>query len=743
MPRRFLLAAILLAMTLATHPQPARAQAGDDYLLERTKVSITSGKKRRLGFRGRWQGPIGTPAPAEATLRIVGGPSEGDSGLIRLPADKWALRRKGKILRYRDPAGSAGGIRKIVLKMGKKGGSVRIDGGKANWAFDAGGPQSRVAVILSLSGSRWCAELSGPDLRSGDGRVRGAAAAPPPACPCGDVFDSTWQAVQVSLFERHGCTQAVCHGASPGQGNLDLRADVAYANLVNVDSFADPSLKLVRPGNANASMLWRKLAAATRDDIVIPNSPMPSGLPPISEAELAALGTWIYNGAPETTVVPGTAQQLSSCLPPAVPQKIDPPIPPDPSEGVEFHSPPWDIPTGSEDEVCFAFPYDFSAEIPAEHRFPCPDAWGGAGNECFAFNRLELTQDPNSHHSIWRPYRGVAAVDDPAWGPYECRGGANDGLSCDPTRLDVEAPLGGACGPSSVCVTPAFSTIACITFGPPDVSAGMGIDGAESAAAPSVLISTQPFFQVQYPQGVANVVPVQGQMIVNSHAFNLTDQPVTNEQWLQAFYPDPAERKYVIQDIFDAEDIFIANVPAFAEREYCRTITFDKGTRVFELYSHTHKRGRLFRAWLPPNWPPCSSETGSCMPVPNREPALVTTDYADPDHVFLDGNYDSDDPAERTIKYCAIYDNGFTDPSTVKRRSIAQQLGAFSCTNAEIVCTGGPNKGQLCGGDDANCPDAACDACPVRGGVTTDDEMFILLGSFYCPEDTSCYEPLL
>ncbi len=24
-----------------------------------------------------------------------------------------------------------------------------------------------------------------------------------------------------------------------------------------------------------------------------------------------------------------------------------------------------------------------------------------------------------------------------------------------------------------------------------------------------------------------------------------------------------------------------------------------------------------------------------------------------------------------------------------------------------------------------------CDACPLRGGVTTEDEMFILLGAFY------------
>ena len=40
-----------------------------------------------------------------------------------------------------------------------------------------------------------------------------------------------------------------------------------------------------------------------------------------------------------------------------------------------------------------------------------------------------------------------------------------------------------------------------------------------------------------------------------------------------------------------------------------------------------------------------------------------------------------------------------------------------------------------CGGSDAVCgAGGVCDACPVHGGVTTADEMFILLGSFYVPD---------
>ena len=55
----------------------------------------------------------------------------------------------------------------------------------------------------------------------------------------------------------------------------------------------------------------------------------------------------------------------------------------------------------------------------------------------------------------------------------------------------------------------------------------------------------------------------------------------------------------------------------------------------------------------------------------------------------------------------------------------------------------GPNQGEACGGEAeparfcetvlfAN--DGVCDACTVMGGFTTEDEMFILTGTFFIPE---------
>jgi hypothetical protein len=736
---RTLVAALLCCLAIAT----ARA-ATDDLLLEESAITVVAGTKSKVTLRARWSGPIGTPAPGEATLRIAGGPGEGDSGVIRLPAERWTARKKGRILRYRDPAGEAGGIRSVVLESGKAGGRLIIKGGRGNWAFRLDGPQTRLAAILTLGGKRWCAEIPQTAVKNGDGRTSGKTEDAPPACPCIDDFTSTWEAVQTVVFARHGCTSPLCHGASPGEGDLDLRPEVAYASLVGVVSAADPALLLVKPGDSQASLLWQKLAARTLGGIDIPNSPMPLGdQPALSEDELKAIERWIYSGAPETGVVAGTTDLLASCLPPPDPQKIPPPEPPAAGEGVQLYSPPWTIPANGEGEVCFAVPYDFSATIPAEHRFPCPDDWGGPGEECFAYGRIELTQDPNSHHSILRTYRGAYGIDDPGWGSFTCHGGALDGQPCDPTALDVPAPLGGDCGERSACAGSVQPSIACIGYGPADLSLGASLAGADSANAPSIVISTEPVFGIAYPQRVANVQPVRGVLVVNSHAFNVAPAPTTNEQWLHLYFPPPDERDYRIVDLFDGDDIFIQNVPPFEEREYCKTHTFPKGTRLFELFSHTHKRGRLFRAWTPPIAAECTSRTGACLPE-SSAPILVTTDYADPDHVIFEEPLalTSDDPATRRVKFCAIYDNGKTDPTEVKRYSTAP-TDLSRCQVSELACTDGPNKGAACHGDSSQCPGGACDACPLRGGVTTDDEMFVLLGAYFCPEDSDCYTPFL
>ncbi len=561
------------------------------------------------------------------------------------------------------------------------------------------------------------------NLADGDGCSSSCEAICQPA-----LVTSTWQGIQTRIFAGHACTQAVCHGGGSPVG-LDLRPEAAYASLVDVPSTQAPAEKRVAPGSAETSLLWQKLVKGARgggDDV--PGAGMPVGAAPLDADELEAVRRWIAAGAPATGIVADTDRLLAGCA--AAPADVDPLPPPAASEGIQLYAPPWAIPARGEDEVCYPTYYDFSAQIPAGNRVPCPAAFGGPAKECFYYHRTELTQSPNSHHSIIHVYSGRSDVTDPSFGPFTCHGGAHEGLACDPKALGVAAPAGADCGPRAACAGSVQSTVACIGYGPSDFVVDIaGIGGSQ-----------EPHSTVDYPAGVFSVLPVRGVVVWNSHAFNLGDRPVTNEQWFNVYFAGAADRRYPAQGIFDARFIFVQDVPPFAQREYCATATLPQGAALFDLGSHTHKRGTLFRIWGPGvtacSPPDCPPESGA--------PIALTTQYTHPIKKVFDPPLVLPDAAmeRRTFKYCSLYDNGFTDPGSVRRASSGR---GTICFGGELACLDGPKRGAPCHGDDRACDstpgarDGRCDACPVKGGVTTEDEMFILLGAYYCPEGSACW----
>lgn len=124
--------------------------------------------------------------------------------------------------------------------------------------------------------------------------------------------------------------------------------------------------------------------------------------------------------------------------------------------------------------------------------------------------------------------------------------------------------------------------------------------------------------------------------------------------------------------------------------------------------------------------------------------------YNDPIQLKIDPPlvFDKADDATRTLCYCALYDNGSTNPAAVKMQSTSPPtpLGfpfGGPCTTANGCTAGNPtlvgNPNFNCRGKNSKCDsspgagDGVCDACLLTGGVTTEDEMFILLGSYYLP----------
>lgn len=576
---------------------------------------------------------------------------------------------------------------------------------------------------------------------------------PAPKCDA----ETTFAQVQAQIFEGRGCTASSCHGDSP-QSGLDLRADVAYENLINVPSVAGDQVR-VFPAEQDLSLLYLKVAAKTDGsslaDQGISGGTMPVGDNALSDDDLGLLRAWIRGGAPQDGIVEGSDEFANCSLEGDIaPNKIQPLPVPDTDKGVQFYSGGWTVPSEGEGEVCFISHYDYSASIPDELKVPCTDIQGGPDRDCFAYNQILLAQDPQSHHSIvefYVPPEGKEAQWDPtngAWKNWTCLGGDKAGVSCTPGSTE--------CGDRSQCVTTPATSVACIGYknGPNDLGTVGGLFGTANVRQ-NLATAQEATFRERYPTDVYSLVPVSGYIVWDSHAFNPTKTDTTVEQWMNIEFATPEEQVYSRTQIFAAREIFgMGLIDPFTSKEVCATYTIPENARLMTLSTHTHRFGKEFRVWYPPN-DICERGAEGCQPE-TRDPDYVSRDYADPLYQrFFEPElpvYDSPDARGRTFKYCSLFDNGETNPEEVRRestkpdaetcdvvdsvRGLATQGGLLvlgcGCEPEDRFCLGGPSQGMACNGDDSACGSGGiCDACAAGGGVTTEEEMFILLGSYF------------
>lgn len=579
---------------------------------------------------------------------------------------------------------------------------------------------------------------------------------------CDDV-DGTFALIQ-QVFDNRGCTAETCHGSADGAGGLDLRREVAFDNLVNVDANS-ADLPLVFPADEELSVLYLKVAAKTRglslSEFGVGGSEMPSSSDELTDDEVQLIEAWIRGGAPRTGAVADTPKGIAceDTLGEVTPNKVPVPDPPAADKGIQFISGGWQLPAQSEDEVCYVTYYDYADRIPAEFTLPCPEAYGGSERLCFAYDVISHIQDPQSHHSIIESYIPPVGSEeqwDPkndVWKDWQCVGGDRAGQPCDPTNQ-------GECGELNTCATAPLTALGCTSYAnaPEELGTLLGFFG-QASTRQNVAVAQEATFRETYPDGVYGVVPVEGFMIWNSHSFNLTNFDTTVSQYVNFEYIGEEDRRYIREDLTVLDNIFsMGVVPPFTTYEGCATFTLPVGSRLLTLSTHTHQFGRDFRVWYPPN-EPCESGFASGeidqrldCDVPEGTPDYRSFTYQDPLYQRFDGTnnltiLDSPDVNDRTFRYCAIWDNGATNPEEVRRHSERPDantcsFGIFSafisgcgCDPEERACLGGDNQGMICNGDDGMCGEGGvCDACPVWGGVTTEEEMFGILGAFYVQE---------
>ena len=723
------LGVVLSGASLACAHEAKVGMATDTVVLKATG-------KRKLVFKGF--GDTLTPTVAEhpgevgTGILVLGDGTAGGgrSALVTLDPARWSVREKDGALRYlyKDKQGTRGGVRQVVYEPGAI--TIKAGGPAFPWAGSA--TPEHVEVLFRI-GQEWhCASATGATTRRG---FRAKHQFAPTACAalvCGNgirelgeacddgnvddgdaclntcvrgacdhqAFASSWEAIHALVIEAHGCTQAACHGSAPGEGGLDLRFEHAYANLLEVPSTGSADLR-INPGGPRRSSLWQKLAAKTDPGSVeISGTPMPSGLPPIGEDELEAVRLWIYAGAPEHGVVDGVQDLLDACLPDPTPIEIVPLAPPAPDKGIQLRMPEFPLPANRETEVCFASYFDYTAAIPP--RFLTPDGTR------FYSNGSELRQDPHSHHlQIIYIDMPPERLDDPVFGAWTCKGGDLDGQPCAPT--DTTACGAGLCGSTP---TP---SVACIGYGPPEYAPGIlgsRVGGAQTAQS----------FQPAVP-GFWVTQPAKGVLYWNSHAYNLTAGDTRMHAYSNHFFTDDLRyQQYGIGSIGTV--YYPAGTLPFTERTVCENTILPQGARLLWLSSHTHKRARRF--WV-------ELQDGSVV--------YESFTYSDPETATFDPPrlFDSPDSGQRTLRYCATYNNGVAadgspDPSKVRRHSVTPSNGS-PCY--PVACVAG-RVGAACAGpdDDAICDSVAgagdgwCDACPITAGVTTEDEMFLLFGGY-------------
>ncbi len=767
-----------VALALVAFLPQAGAAHEETHPVAGSKLSMSDppGKpyKRKFSFKTKKQLSVYdvtadlTTEPANLIVRGTG-TGDGSSGVIRLDGAGWKGIGRSDDLKgwkykgdWRSPASA--GLSKIMIKKSSKGGKLVLKAKGGHWPYAIVSAQGSIELSLLLGDEQYCAEFTG-FLKNQGGKVVAKNATAPAGCPavCGNgrlelgeqcddgndidgdtcsndcqgcageaEYATTYEGIQALVFDSavYACSNDICHG-SAAQGGLDLRAGVSHAGLVAVASQIDPATLRVYPGDEDRSLLYGKVAAKTLGGPAVPGSPMPANAATVSADLLEAMRLWIRAGAPADGVVAGTAELFDACLPEPGPNQMPRPAPPPTGEGLQFAQPGYLLPAQSETELCVATYYDASdaVSVPAAYRFPCPAGQFTGSNDsgvCFGFNSTEIALDPQSHHAIIDVYRGSAGASDAGWGQWRCYGGTGDGQSCDAVAAAADPSL---CD-EGVCGSAAVPGSGCTGFGPPDLP---------TKRSNLALTQEATFSNTMYP-GAYDIMPLKGVIVWNSHAFNLTSTDTDMNVWLNVSFTD--DTQFQQNTLLDSRFIFTQNVPVFEQREYCGTLTLPLNAAVVLVTSHTHKRGKRFRMYAPPQVP-CGNQGGgqadpACTPGDASDVFYESMDYADP--LVLRWGPDNDPPFDevpvlsggtnsRTVKFCSLYDNGATDPAEVKQQSTSPEpppggVGG-PCSDSQVKCMDGANKGQLCGGYDANCPGSICDACDLHGGSTSDDEMFI------------------
>jgi len=587
-----------------------------------------------------------------------------------------------------------------------------------------------------------------------------------------------------------------------GPDSYENLVDAAVTSIV-----PGPFLRRVVPARKEYSLLWLNVAAATLpEEWTAPLRPMPQGaFAPLTLDELRVIQLWIENGAPRDGVVEGTGELLDACLPPPEPLETKPLDPPAPGTGVQFRAPQQILEPNSEREVCFLTYFDITDQVPEESRGPedtfryrrlesrqdplshhavlVPYAgdtpidspvWGewtcGGGTHhgepCDPLN--DICKPDGLCHSAYQ--KAVGCI---GFGP----GDASIGLGNDSLFNTMATGLGsteGVFGEAPMKGLLIWNSHAFnVTDQPGKLDIWVNLDFATPAQQQHQLqrfTDINAMFRLNVPAFGTQEICSHYVMPPDANLIELSSHNHRRGKRFEIFEGQfrcaggsndgmacrPLASADFDTDLCDGAPCTALAPPAGGDCNGDLKVVVAELVTGVGIALHPERLSQC---------PPFDANGDQKVSVAelvgavaaalnpqqrDGEESLLYTSltYSDPAAVKFDppkvlGTTGSANAA-RTLTYCALYDNGATDPDEVKQRATSPQpssnFGGGPCATP-VACTAG-RIGEPCSGAsedtrNASCDstpgmgDGFCDACPVRFGTTTEDEMFILLGAFY------------
>lgn len=563
-------------------------------------------------------------------------------------------------------------------------------------------------------------------------------------------------------------------------------------------------LKRLAPSKKGQSLLWLNLAGAVfPEQWPAPLRAMPlGGLPPLSLDELEVLRLWIEEGASRDATVPGTADLLDACLPEPKPVAVEPLPIPDPEVGVQFRSPRQIISANSERETCFVSYYDVTDVVP--QRYWAPDGKYfrikriAERQDPLSHHAIVNNYDgvADIHDPSWGAFTCKGGPHDGETCEPIDQGFCGAGWVCGSEPVDSVTCIGFGPGDAGVGAAEGslFSTMESSlagqgvyrnvplkgiliwnshAFNVYDEDAKLDIWVNLEYAAPEeqvhelqkftdasrIWIMKPPAYGADQvcqhytaPRGM-NLITFNSHMHKRGKRFQIWDGGFQCEGGPNdgaPCVPDGPDPDYPVEDLcagaacvgylspdigdcdgdlrVSVSDVTLGVNVALGNRPAADCSRFDPDgdgrVRVSDLVS-------AVKNLLEPHY----RDPGDSL-------IYTTLSYADPWVLSYDPPRQlfQEAPGERTFTYCALYDNGFTNPDEVKRVSTSPARSRCVATHCAEGAVGRECSGSTEAERDASCDSSAgagdgfCDACAAGSGLTSDDEMFVLLGAFYMSE---------